>query len=521
MIVTQFEMHTIEDLGLLKMDLLGLKNLTIIEDAVRLVTERVGKKIDISNLPENDPATYKLLQAADTTGVFQLESSGMRRYLKELKPTELEDITAMVALYRPGPMELIPQYISRKHKREPVTYLHPKVEPVFKNTYGIMIYQEQLMAAARALAGLSLAEADVLRKAVGKKIRKLLLEQREKLIGGCIKNGVSKQIAEQFWLLIEPFDRYGFNRSHAVCYATIAYQTAYLKAHYPIEFMTALLNADSGDIDRVAFVISECKRMNINVLPPDINKSSALFTPEENNIRFGLTAIKNLGTAIVEALIAERAAGGPFAGLPDILNRVRHKDLNKKSLDALVKSGALDSLGHERNQIVQNLDDILRFASIVKKERQSDQAYLFGKPPPPKTMKLKPVPPATMEEKLAWEKELLGLYISDHPLSSYRAKIETIKAKPIKDLLNSNDERSYHNIAGLIAKVNKILTKTGKPMLFAKIQDLNDTMEVVVFPETYNATMAVWNENTAVAVTGRLSLRNGEPKLICEKAVAL
>src|SRR3989344_1036443 len=371
-IVTQFEMHTIEDLGLLKMDLLGLKNLTIIEDAVRLVTERIGKKIDISNLPENDAATYKLLQAADTTGVFQLESSGMRRYLKELNPTELEDITAIVAVYRPGPMELIPQYISRKHKREPVIYLHPKVEPVFKNTYGIMIYQEQLMAAARALAGLSLAEADVLRKAVGKKIRKLLLEQREKLIGGCIKNGVSKQIAEQFWALIEPFDRYGFNRSHAVCYATIAYQTAYLKAHYPIEFMTALLNADSGDIDRVAFVISECKRMNINVLPPDINKSSALFTPEENNIRFGLTAIKNLGVAIVEALIAERAAGGPFAGLPDILNRIRHKDLNKKSLDALVKSGALDSLGHERNQIVQNLDDILRFASIVKKERQSD-----------------------------------------------------------------------------------------------------------------------------------------------------
>lgn len=521
-IVTQFEMHSIEDLGLLKIDLLGLKNLTIIEDTIRLVKERTGEIIDLSNLPENDKKTYELLRAADTTGVFQLESSGMRRYLKELKPTELEDIIAMISLYRPGPMELIPQYIRRKHGLEPVSYLHPKVEPIFKNTYGIMIYQEQLMGAARALANLTLAEADILRKAVGKKIKKLLQEQKEKLIQKCRENGIPQNVSEKFWELIEPFDRYGFNRSHAVCYATIGYRTAYLKSYFPAEFMTALLNADSGDIDRIAFLVTECRKMKIKVLPPDINKSSATFIPEGNDIRFGLTAIKNLGTAIVEAIIQTREQGGPFENLTDLLNRVQHKDLNKKSLESLAKSGALDSLNIERSQILNNIEEILKFNGLLKKERQISQIGLFGNSASiGKSLKLKEINPATSEEKLAWEKELLGLYISDHPLKGYREKINTVKAKPIREILASINQNQFYNVAGIISKIQRVITKTGKPMLFAKIEDFNDALEVIVFPETLSNTLTVWKENEAVCITGKFSSRNGELKFICEKAVEL
>jgi len=520
-IVTQFEMHSVEDLGLLKMDLLGLKNLTIIEDTVRLVNEGGAEKLEIDKLPLSDAATFKLLQAGDTTGVFQLESSGMRRYLKELKPTELEDIIAMISLYRPGPMELIPDYVDRKHGRKPVQYLHPKVEPVFKNTYGIMIYQEQLMSAARLLAGFTLAEADVLRKAVGKKIRKLLLEQKEKLIRGCIANGVPAETAEKFWTLIEPFDRYGFNRSHAACYAMVAYQTAWLKAHYPVEFMTSLLNADSGDTDRISFLISECQRMGIPVLPPDINKSSSVFTPEEKSIRFGLTGVKNVGENIIQALIEERQRGGPYKNLAELLNRVQHKDLNKKSLESLTKCGALDGLGVERNVILQNVDDLMKFHQALKKAKDTRQAGLFGATQFSYNLKLKPAAPANSKEKLAWEKELLGLYVSDHPLNAYKAHLQDVGAKLIKDVLAGTSQIEKHNVGGIIAKVQKIVTKTGRPMLFAKIEDFTNTMEVVVFSDTLEANPSVWQENTAVLVSGRMSFRNGETKLICDKAVAL
>lgn len=520
-IVTQFEMHSVEDLGLLKMDLLGLKNLTIIEDTVRLVNEIREEKTNINNLPAKDEKTFKLLQAADTTGVFQLESSGMRRYLKELAPTELEDIIAMISLYRPGPMELIPEYVERKHGRKKVTYLHPKLEPVFKNTYGIMIYQEQLMSAARVLAGLTLSEADVLRKAVGKKIRKLLLEQKEKLIKGAEKNGISKEVAEQFWALVEPFDRYGFNRSHAACYATIAYQTAYLKAHYPAEFMTSLLNAESNDIDRISFLMAECQKMSINVLPPDINKSSANFTVEGNDIRFGLTAVKNVGENIIQAIIEERGRSGPFTNLVSLLNRVTHKDLNKKSLESLTKCGALDSLGVERNLILQNIDEIIKFNQALKKTRDSNQVGLFATTPSNNALRLKVAQPASSAEKLAWEKELLGLYVSDHPLNSLRAKMRNAGAKPIKDALAVTSQTDRFNVAGIVAKIQKIVTKLGQPMLFAKIEDFTDGMEVVVFSDTLARNPNIWQENKPILISGRMSFRNGEPKLICDNATEL
>ncbi|MDE2001367.1 MAG: DNA polymerase III subunit alpha [Patescibacteria group bacterium] len=518
-IVTQFEMHAVEDLGLLKMDLLGLKNLTIIEDTLNLIEEITGTKPNISSIPLDDAKTFDLLKIADTTGVFQLESSGMRRYLKELKPHEIEDIIAMVALYRPGPMELIPQYIKRKFGRERITYLHPKLEPILKKTYGVAIYQEQLMQIARDLAGFTLAEADTLRKAVGKKIKSLMDEQSQKMIDGMVKNGIQKHTAEQIWQWFEPFARYGFNRSHAACYAMIAYQTAYLRTHYPVEFYTSLFNADSGDTDRMSFLITEAKKAGIAVLPPDINKSMARFVPDHPGIRFGLEAIKNVGKPIVEAIVAERRTHGPFKDLADLLQRVDHKDLNKKSLENLLKAGALDSLGIERNLGLTNLEDIAKFASTLRKNKLSAQSSLFGlATPSPSALKLKPCPPATPQEKLTWEKELLGLYVSDHPLNQYKEKIAKSGAQPIKNLLvrTDADYMPKTKIVGLVSQMKQITTKLGQPMMFAKVEDLTDSMEVIVFSDTLEKTKAVWQDNKVLLVSGKMSWRNDEPKFICD-----
>jgi DNA polymerase-3 subunit alpha len=519
-IITQFEMHSVEDLGLLKIDLLGLKNLTIIENTIRLAEETIGEKIDIGQIPLNDKKTFELLQAGDTTGVFQLESSGMRRYLKELKPSELEDIIAMISLYRPGPMELIPQYIKRKFGRERVTYLHPLLEPVLKNTYGIMIYQEQLMAAVRTLSGLTLAEADILRKAIGKKIASLLQEQKDKVISGAIKNGVKKEIAEHFWSLIEPFDRYGFNRSHGTCYALIAYRTAYLRAHYPVEFYASLFNSDSDDIDRIAILIPEANKAGITVLPPDVNSSASAFTPDNGNIRFGLLAVKNIGNNIVEAIVNERQKNGPFSDLINFLQRVDHKDLNKKSLESLIKCGALDSLGLERNLGLTNLENIIQFANSLRKSKQSSQFSLFSSSISANALKLKPSSPATPQEKLTWEKELLGLYVSDHPLNKYKETIAKVGAESIKNLLavRQNGANKQPIIAGVVSKVQRVITKLGQPMVFAKVEDFGAGIEVLVFSDTLQKTMTAWRENAVVLVSGRMSWRNNEPKFICDNA---
>ncbi|MST04147.1 MAG: DNA polymerase III subunit alpha [Candidatus Pacebacteria bacterium] len=522
-VITQFEMHTVEDLGLLKMDLLGLKNLTIIENTINLVEERFGIKINISKIPIDDKKAFVLLQTGITCGIFQFESAGMTRYLKELKPTEIEDLIAMVALYRPGPMELIPEYVARKHKRKEVLYLHPKLEAVFKNTYGIMIYQEQLMMGARVLAGFTLAEADVLRKAVGKKIKSLLQEQKSKLIDGCLKNGISKDVAEKFWALVEPFDRYGFNRSHAAAYAMIAYRTAYLKANYPIEFMNSLLNSDAGDTERAAYLIQECKKMNLEVLPPDINKSSANFFPEtKKTIRFGLTAVKNVGANIINAIIDERRKGGEFKNLTDLISRVKHKDLNKKSLESLVKCGAFDSLGTERNQIIFNIEEILKFISNMKKSESENLMGLFGAPKASTSaLKLKEAPPATTAEKLLWEKELLGLYVTDHPLSYLKPKIDLMKARPINECIANGNESGYFRIAGLLSGIRRITTKNGKPMIFAKLEDLTSSLELVVFPTMLEKKPLVWKENAVLAVVGKMDFARGEPKIICEDATEI
>lgn len=523
-VLTQFEMHSIEDLGLLKMDILGLKNLTIIEDTIRLVADIRDERLDTTNLPLDDKQAFELFQRADTVGVFQLESGGMRRYLKELKPTNLEDIIAMVALYRPGPMELIPSYINRKYGKEVVTYLHPKMEPIMAHTFGIGIYQEQMMRIASDMAGFTLAEADTLRKAIGKKIKKLLDEQEVKLIAGLIKNGIPERTARAIWDLFPPFARYGFNRSHAACYAMIAYRTAYLKAHYPTEFMTALLNSESSDVERIGFLIGEAKKMKVEVLPPDINKSAQKFYPEGSNIRFGLDAIKNVGSNIVAAIIETRERGGPFGSLSDLLTRVQHKDLNKKSLEALTKCGALDSFGLERNSILANLDEVTKFAQAARKTSPADQGGgLFGasfiSTAAPKALQLKPAEPATKKEKLAWEKELLGLYVSDHPLAvaNTNGAVSALKPTRIKDMLAEKSTVKNYRICGMVASVKAIITKTGKPMCFAKVEDQSSSVEVVVFSDTYTKNQTCWKDGAVVVVVGRLNFRNGEVSLVADQ----
>ncbi len=515
-IVTQYEMHSIEDLGLLKMDFLGLKNLTIIEDTLSRIYAVQGFNVDIEKIPLDDKKTYRLLQKGETVGVFQLESEGMQRYLKQLKPTEFEDIIAMVALYRPGPMQLIPDYIARKQKKQRVEYLHPKLKPILENTYGIPVYQEQIMQIARDLAGFSLSEADILRKAIGKKIRKLLMAQREKFIEGLKKNNIPENIAQQIWYWIEPFASYSFNRSHAAAYATIAYQTAFLKAHFPVEFMAALLTSERNDIDRISVLIGECRKMGLEVLPPDINESFTYFSvvPKKNQIRFGLSAIKNVGSGVVEAIVEERKSKGNFTSIDDFISRINTKDLNKKSLESLIKAGAFDKLA-ERNQLLFNIEKLLESSREIQKIKTNGQQGLFDGMEFNNKIYLSSTKPATEKEKLAWEKELLGLFISSHPLKNFRKILEK-KTIAISKIRNYNPKKII-KIGGIISGIKKIITRNGKPMLFLNLEDLSDRIEVIVFPGIIERNPSVFQENKIVAISGRLDSKDGVQKLICEE----
>ncbi|MEK7576702.1 MAG: DNA polymerase III subunit alpha [Patescibacteria group bacterium] len=513
-IVTQFEMHAIEDLGLLKMDFLGLSNLSIIEETIKRVKKLHNREIDIDVIALDDSKVFKTLAEGKTVGVFQLEGSGMTRFLKELKPTNIEDIIAMVSLYRPGPMELIPSFIRRKHGLEPVVYLHPVLEPILKNTYGIMVYQEQLMQAAQALAGFSLPQADTLRKAVGKKIKKLLLEQEAKFIDGAERTIKSPRIAAEFWRLVEPFARYGFNRSHAAGYATIAYQTAWLKTYYPVEFMTSLLNSDSKNIDRITFLVAVAAQEGIPILAPNINESRAGFAvADKTKIRFGLAAIKNVGHNVVSSIIEERDTHGSFESLTNFLDRIWSRDLNKKSLEALTKSGALDLFG-ERNHILENMEHLLEYMRETHREG-TDQHSLFGlmqdKSSLPE-LKLQDTNPATQMQKLNWEKELLGLYLSGHPLDALAKTAPSAKSiKTIKEKMN----RSNVKIVCILSAVKRILTKQGEPMVFLKLQDASDEIEGVAFPSTLKMYGHLLEPDKCFLIEGKVNERNGVPSMIC------
>ncbi|XOB40991.1 MAG: DNA polymerase III subunit alpha [Candidatus Nealsonbacteria bacterium] len=514
-IVTQYEMHAIEDLGLLKMDFLGLKNLTIIEDTLSRIYAIHKKKIDIENLPLNDRRTYKLLQKGQTIGVFQLESAGFQRYLKQLKPDEFEDIIAMVALYRPGPISLIPEYIARKQGKSKIEYIHPKLKDILKKTYGLPVYQEDLMFIAQKLAGFSMSEADVLRKAIGKKIKKLLLEQKQKLITGIKENGIKESVARKIWEWILPFARYGFNRAHSTAYATIAYQTAYLKTHYPVEFMSALLTAEKSDVERIGFLIDECKKMGIEVLAPNINESWRNFSviPHKKQMRFGLFAIKNVGEGIVNTIIDERKERGPFQSINDFILRINSKGLNKKSLESLIKAGAFDKF-EERNQLLFNLERLLSYSRETQRMKSNGQIGLFDGIQTSTEIKLETTEAATKSEKLSWEKELLGLFVSAHPLDDYRNILEK-KTTKIAQLAKFPTRRTIR-IGGIISKIKKIITKKGRPMLFMSLEDLSDKIEVVVFPSIIEKKPTLFKENKIVFVSGKISNRSTTPKLICE-----
>src|SRR3989344_1317116 len=530
-IVTQYEMHAIEDLGLLKMDLLGLKNLSIIETTVGLISQKTGERVNFDEMNPDDPRVFEMLARGNTLGVFQLEGDGMTRYLKELGPTGIEDIIAMISLYRPGPMELIPSYIKRKYGAEAVSYLHPKLEPILKNKYGIGVYQEQMMRIARDLAGFTLSEADTLRKAIGKKIKKLLNEQEEKLVSGMLKNGISPKTAKAVWELFPPFARYGFNRSHAAAYGLVAYQTAWLKRHHPLEFMSALMNADEKDAERIAVLVGEAKKMNIEVLPPDINLSGEGFTPLNTSsltgqtpkptIRFGLRTIKNVGANVVSAIIEERKINGPYSNLANLLERARSKDLNKKSLESLVKSGALDAIG-ERNQMLENLETILGYHRETVKIRENNQSSLFGLMNDQSTLprlKLKESSEATMEDKLRWEKELLGLYISGHPLERFKARLEKEKMKI--ETARTLTEGAPAIVGAFVESIQKINTKNGDPMVFLRLLDYTGAIEAVIFPKTLQQYSHLIQEEAGLKIKGRISHRNGKTAIIANEIKAL
>ncbi|MFC1645383.1 DNA polymerase III subunit alpha [Patescibacteria group bacterium] len=526
--VTQYASSTkysvVEKIGLLKMDFLGLKNLTIIQNALNVIKLTKGDDVKIEDISLKDEKTYKLLQEARTTGVFQLESSGMKRYLKQLKPNNLEDVIAMVALYRPGPMDWIPDFIDRKHGRKKIEYLHPKLKPVLEKTYGVAVYQEQVMQLAQQLAGYSLGEADMLRKAMGKKIVELIQKEKQKFIEGAFKNGIDKKTSEGIFAFIEPFAGYGFNRSHAACYGLIGYQTAYLKAHYPAEFMAALLTSDQGNIERVAIEVDESEQMGIEVLPPHINESFEEFTviqskDNKENIRFGLNAIKNVGHTVAHEIVKERNENGKFKNIEDLIDRVATKDLNKKSIEALAKVGAFDGLA-ERNQIIENIELIINFSKNLQKEKNSNQTSLFSEEILEKpTLSLPQKNESTKKQRLQWEKDLLGLYVSDHPVAEFQEYFDNV-ATPIKSLTEDHVGKNIQ-IGGVISKVQNIVTKRKQNMAFVTIEDLKSKIEFLVFPYILEKTGAVWQEDNIVLATGKVSDKDGSFKIIAENATVV
>ncbi len=522
--ITQYDMHTVgeEGVGLLKLDVLGIRNLAILEDAVRLVKHRHGIDIDIEKIPFNDKKTFKMLADGNTEGVFQLGGSeGMTKYLKELKPTSVDDLNAMVALYRPGPINNINEYIARKHGKSPIKYFHPKAEKFLAKSYGVLVYQDDLLMTALELAGYNWESVDKFRKAVGKKIPAEMAKQHEIFVKGCQNySAMAKEQAEAIWNLFEPFQGYGFNKAHAACYGRVAYQTAYMKANFPTEYMCAILTAESGDIERVAEIITECQRMDISVMPPDINESFDSFTVVAEDgkpaIRFGLLSIKNVGENIVKAIIEERKTGGRFISMEDFISRVQHKDLNKKSLESLIKCGALDSLG-ERNTFLYNLEDLLLYAREIQKHKSNGQVSLFGqteKHLPP--MRLRETQGLSKWERVNWEKELLGLFVSEHPMKDYQMKLKLeYGTSDIKDALLKIGQSV--KIGGLITNIKKILTRNNQPMIFSQLEDMNSKVELVVFPDLIQKNPSLWQENSIVIVKGRVNEKDGVPKIICQE----
>jgi len=525
--ITQYDMHSVEDVGLLKFDFLGLKNLTILADAIKRVNKLYDANIDIENIPLDDTKTFEMLARGETMGVFQLSGSAMTSFLKELKPTAIHDINAMIALYRPGPMKNIPEYIARKHGRKKVRYYHPKMQTFLERSYGILVYQDDLLSTALEIAGYTWKTVDKFRKAVGKKIPKEMARQHKIFVSGCIEHSdMSEKDAEGLWDLFEPFQGYGFNKAHAASYGRVAYETAYMKAHYPVVYMAALLTADSGDIDKVSEAINECKRMNVDVLPPDINESLGVFSVafEDDDIdkknaigiRFGLYSIKNFGKGVADSIITERKENGHFDTLENFLERTSSRNLNKKGLESLITCGALDALG-ERGTMLANLDDLLVY-SKSKAAIPDDQSSLFtamtDTSSVPK-LRLKDADPATQEQKLVWEKDLIGLYISGHPLDAHKEALDKYGTN-LSLLKEELEPGTTTTIIGVLDDVRNITTKKGDRMAFVRVGDTTDTIEVVIFPKLYQKCKNLLDKKGCVKIRGTLSNRRGDLSILAD-----
>ncbi len=526
-LITQYDMHAIEDAGLLKFDFLGIKNLAILADSVDRVRETRGIVIDIENIPLNDADTFAMLARGETEGTFQLNGSGMTRYLKELRPTSIHDINAMVALYRPGPIDTIPQYIERKRNPRLIRYMDERMKDYLEASYGLLVYQDDVLLTAITLGGYSWLEADMLRKAMGKKIPEVMEAEKEKLIKGFTEYGqLSKDQAEALWKLIEPFAAYGFNKAHAASYGKVAYQTAYMKAHYPVEYMAALLSADAGDVEKIAILVAESDRLKIPVLPPDVNESGASFTVvstetgKNDAIRFGLSSIKNFGEGIAEAIITERTERGPFASLSDFLARVGNKSLNRKSLESLIKCGALDSLAKSyggRSTLLAHIETLLAFHREAAAPALQDALFAAGAP----TLSLPTTSgEASLADMLAWERELLGIYVSGHPLDAHGEKARKA-ALTIAAILTEPSPGLSVILPVLVSEVRTVLTKNGEKMAFLKLEDKTGTIEAVTFPKLYKQFAADIVAGRCLLIKANVSGRNGETSLALDNVKPL
>ncbi len=527
-IITQYDMYSIdeENAGLLKFDFLGLKNLSIISDTIRLVKQLKNIDVDYETIPTNDKKTFEMLARGETSDVFQLNGEGMTKFLMDLKPTSIHDINAMVALYRPGPIQFIPEYIARKHDPSKISYLDPALEPILRKTNGILVYQDDLLMMANKLAGYTWGEVDKFRKAVGKKIPEEMAKQKEKFIHGCVEHsGWSQQKAEEIWKWIEPFASYGFNKAHSVSYGRVAYITAYLKANFPAEYMSSVLTHESGDVEKVASTVAECKRTGIEVLPPDINESFGGFTvvtdetTGKEKIRFGLTTIKNFGEGIGSAIIAERKAGGKFKSLTDFLERIKDKNLNKKSLESLIKCGAMDNFG-ERGELLGNMEALLVFNKEINKGPKNQESLFGNLEGNNGTLVLEKVPPAEPNEKLSWEKELLGLYISGHPLDRFREKMRE-KGVSINKVKATSKNGQSQMIIGVTEEIKEIRTKKGDLMAFVKVGDFTGMIEVVLFPKIYADTRQLFSGEKCLRIDGKISVKEDSMSILADSVKVL
>ncbi|MDP2665562.1 MAG: DNA polymerase III subunit alpha [bacterium] len=519
-LITQYDMYSITDeyggVGLLKFDFLGIKNLAILADAVLRVKETRGITVDIENVLIDDKKTYEMLARGETEGIFQLNGSGMTRWLKELRPTTIHDINAMVALYRPGPMETIPQYVERKHNPKLIRYVDERMKDYLDASYGLLVYQDDVLLTAIKLGGYSWLEADALRKAMGKKIPKVMQAEKEKLTRGFIGYGkLSETTAQKLWSLIEPFAAYGFNKAHAASYGKVAYQTAYMKANYPVEYLASLLTADSGDTEQISIFVAEAKRMGVKVLPPDVNESGTDFTVVSNDaIRFGLSSIKNFGDGISESIITERKTHGNYKTLSDFLSRVGSKNLNRKSLESLIKCGALDSLNPSRGTMVENIETLLSYHREATASAPQDS--LFGAVMALPELNLPDGKQVSLIDKLVWEKELLGIYVSGHPLDAHTA----ISKKAVLTIAKIKEERQSGMLVilpVLVTIVRSMLTKSGEKMAFLTVEDTTDSIESVVFPKLFKQHSAIIVPGACLLAKGKVSIRNGEVSLAIEE----